>query len=86
MSLNLALTAVGSGYYVVNSDGIELSRHTAEREAVERAIIYKCDHPAAKVTYRHDYEVGVDYTLPPPPTGLTATEITPDSVTLSWNP
>ena len=85
MSLNISLTAVGSGYYIVMADGMELSRHTTEREAAERAIIYNCDHPESDVTYHHDYQVRVDYTPPPVPTNLLVTDLTPTSVTLAWS-
>jgi hypothetical protein len=42
------LTAVNAGYYVVSVNGVDVSKHTTEREAVEAAV------------YRHDYVVKVE--------------------------
>jgi hypothetical protein len=52
-------TAIGSGYYHVLVDGVAVSKHTAEREAIENSNVAKLANPAADVRYRHDYEVGV---------------------------
>lgn len=63
----LKLTAVGSGYYRVFVDGIQVSQHTAEREAIESAA----DHAltGAVVYYDHDYRVDVEAAVaaPAPP-------------------
>lgn len=56
------LTATGGGYYRVLVGGVEVSRHTAEREAVERAVNEKRAQPAAEVSYDHSaYAVRVDH-------------------------
>jgi hypothetical protein len=51
------LTAIGGGYYRVYRDGVEVSPHTTEREAIESAYRCKADYPCARVTYKHEYEV-----------------------------
>lgn len=67
----MKFTAVGSGYYRVFKDGVEVSKHTSEREAIEKALIVESAEPQANVTYVHDYEVKVEaegqVTPPPPP-------------------
>ncbi len=51
------LTARGSGYYVVYVNDVQFSRHTAEREAIERCTDVLASDPAVKVYYSHDYVV-----------------------------
>jgi len=57
---HIELTAVGQGYYRVFVDGIERSKHIAEREASESAGKLKRANPASSVYYNHDYHVRVD--------------------------
>ncbi len=56
----MILTAIGSGYYRVFKDGVEVSKHTSEREAVEAAINLESQNTSFNITYRHDYEVKVE--------------------------
>ena len=56
----ITLTAVGGGYYRVYCDGEEVSKHTAEREAAEKAINLALQRPDAKVWYTHEYGVGIE--------------------------
>lgn len=63
----MKLTAIGSGYYRVYVDGIEVSKHTSEREAIESAFARETADPSKNVTYKHDYEVKVESLVPPPP-------------------
>lgn len=71
------LTAKNQGYYVVSANGIDISQHTQEREAIESAVNHKLANPAAAVQYRHDYIVTVEATAIAPSTG---------KVTLYWDP
>lgn len=53
----MKLTALSAGYYIVRVNGVPVSRHLAEREAIESA--------AAKigsgiVDYTHEYVVRVE--------------------------
>ena len=57
--MSVEFTARGSGYYRVYVDGIQVSRHIAEREAAERAVNEAEANPGAHVRYDHDYEVDV---------------------------
>jgi hypothetical protein len=54
-------TALGSGYYSVIVDDAVVSKHTAEREALENANCAKLANPAARVVVSHDYEVEVEF-------------------------
>lgn len=58
-------TAQQSGYFQVMLNGVVLSRHTAEREAIENANDAKLANPDADVRYSHDYEVVVGLTEQP---------------------
>lgn len=76
----MKLTAIGSGYFRVFKDGIEVSKHTSEREAIEAAVNLEDAAPTASVTYKHDYEVKVESevtTAPVPPT--TSTPVVPSA-------
>lgn len=46
-------------YYKVYVDGVYISQHTTEREALERASSEKFFNPDANVIYVHEYEVDV---------------------------
>lgn len=59
----MQLTAVGSGYYRVEANGVEISKHVTEREAIESAVTQKRADPTAAVRYAHEYLVNV--TAPP---------------------
>ena len=74
------LTAKNQGYYIVTVDGAKVSQHTAEREAVERAVNEKLAKPEAVVEYTHDYRVVVtlEGATPPPTPEPTAG--------LQWDP
>lgn len=63
----MKLTAVGSGYFRVFKDGVEVSKHTSEREAIEKAFQVESLEPSANVTYKHDYEVKVETDAIPAP-------------------
>lgn len=83
----MKLTAIGSGYYRVFKDGVEFSKHTSEREALESAFNLESANPTANVTYKHDYEVKVEIIVAvPTPTPTFATVAfrlySPDSI---WN-
>lgn len=54
------LTAENSGYYYVYVDGVEISKHVAEREAIESAQKQKEITPEKDVWLEHDYKVRVD--------------------------
>jgi hypothetical protein len=76
------LTAQGSGYYRTYVDGQEVSQHTTERKAIEAVYKLREQHPAAEVTYDHDYlvvvggkqEDGDTTEVPASPATLTLTE------------
>ena len=55
----IKLTAIGSGYYRVYVNDIEVSRHTSEREAIESAFEKIKANPNVLVHYKHDYDVTV---------------------------
>lgn len=72
----MKFTAVGSGYYKVFKDGVEVSKHTSEREAIEAATNLELADPASNISYKHEYEVKVEAaiaTTPPPVTPPPAT-------------
>lgn len=68
-------TARGGGYFDLFVNGVEVSRHTAEREAIERGSEYLAADPAAPVWYAHDYVVDLTVggvtprAIPDAPTG-----------------
>ncbi len=51
-------TATGR-YYHVYADGVEVSQHTAEREAVQQCVNLLFNNPTAVVVYDHEYRVNV---------------------------
>jgi hypothetical protein len=51
------LTAIKAGYFIVSVDGVDVSKHTQEREAIESAVSRVL--PGNDVRYRHDYVVVV---------------------------
>lgn len=53
----MKLTASRAGYFIVSVDGVEVSKHLQEREAIESAVNKVL--PGNDVRYRHDYEVVV---------------------------
>lgn len=53
----MKLTAIRSGLFIVAVDGLDVSSHVAEREAVESAVNQQLGAPEAVVEYRHDYAV-----------------------------
>jgi hypothetical protein len=64
-------TAIGSGYFTVLVDGIAVSKHTAEREALENANRAKIAYPTSEVRVKHDYEVEVKFEQNVPSSGIT---------------
>lgn len=62
----ISLTAEGSGYFYVYMDGVEMSRHIAEREAIERSVNLKEENPSSVIRYEHRYSVNVDSDAPVP--------------------
>ena len=70
--LDFEFTALRGGYYRVYVNGVEVSKHLAEREALERAAEEITDDATALVEYDHDYRVrttikGVEPEPPPAP-------------------
>jgi hypothetical protein len=67
----LSLTAKNSGYYRLNVDGVEVSKHTAEREAIESGTNIAKACPDCLVSYVHTYLVDLEWTpdvvIEPPP-------------------
>ena len=63
------LTAVFSGYYHVQVNGVTVSKHLTEREAIEAAGNRELQTPADVVEYYHDYRVRVEgaWVFPEPP-------------------
>lgn len=55
----ITLTAAGSGYYRVMVNGVQVSQHVSEREAVEVAVNRKAAQLSNEVFYTHDYTVVV---------------------------
>ena len=53
--------AIGGGYVRVLVDGAEVSKHTQQHKAGERAEAEKLARPAARVTYRPEYEIEVTF-------------------------
>jgi hypothetical protein len=51
------LTALKAGYFIVSVDGVDVSKHTQEREAIESAVSRVL--PGNDVRYRHEYVVVV---------------------------
>ena len=62
----MKLTAKNSGYYIVSINGVDVSKHTAEREAIESAANYERANPVNVVQYRHEYVVDVEEPIPAP--------------------
>lgn len=56
-----AHVALGGGYVRVFVDGAEVSRHTQQHKAGERAEAEKLANPAARVSYRPEYEIEVTF-------------------------
>lgn len=54
-----AHTALGGGYVRAFVDGVEVSKHTQQHKASERAEVEKLFNPLARVTYRPEYEIEV---------------------------
>lgn len=53
----MKFTAVKSGLYIVSVNGVDVSKHTTEREAMESAVNRIL--PGVDVRYRHEYVVVV---------------------------
>jgi hypothetical protein len=58
------LTALDQGYFIVSVNKTDVSQHTSEREAIERATNLELTDPSDVVEYRHDYRVKVESALP----------------------
>ena len=56
----MKLTALDQGYFVVSVNNVDVSQHTTEREAIERAANLELTEPSSVVEYRHDYRVKVE--------------------------
>jgi hypothetical protein len=56
-----AHTAIGGGYIRVFVDGVEVSKHTHQHKAAQAAEAAKQSNPAARVTYRPEYEIEVTH-------------------------
>lgn len=70
-AMSITLTAENQGYYTVYKNGVAVSNHTTEREAIEVAVNLELANPQDVVTYQHDYSVKVEAQVvdpePPPP-------------------
>lgn len=86
------LTAVGR-YYHVYQDGVEISKHTTEREAAEKVYELWAESPDSEILYRHQYEVKVvgsvssqtqDTEAPTEPQSVQGTAISATRVDLAW--
>lgn len=75
MASSLVITAKGGAYWEVYADGVKVSQHVQEREAIQRcaAILYR--KPKADVDYRHNAICKVTLALDQPPAP-------PDSISL----
>jgi hypothetical protein len=74
-ALMISLTAQNSGYYYVIVDGEDISKHVAEREAIESSLNIKTLNPEKEVRYEHRYVTDVDIettTVQDPPTPGTS--------------
>lgn len=60
-------TASGGGYFRVLVDGVQVSQHSQERNAVSRASSEAIANPQAVVEYRQELSVRVRYTPPAEP-------------------
>jgi len=56
----MKLTALDQGYFVVSVNNVDVSQHTTEREAIERAANLELTEPSSVVEYRHAYRVKVE--------------------------
>lgn len=56
----VSLTAQNSGYYIVSCAGVQVSQHTAEREAAE-SLLNQRSAGNTDCSYSHPYSVSVDY-------------------------
>lgn len=63
--MSIEFTAKQSGYFRVFVNGVEVSRHTTEREALESATAQEAGDPLREVEVRHDYSVKVEDTEAP---------------------
>lgn len=79
----MKLTAIGSGYFKVFKNGVEASKHTTEREAIEAAVALETANPVDVISYKHDYEVRVEAPIPadpaPAPAPVVRRLFAPDS-------
>lgn len=58
--MSIEFTASGSGYYRVFKNNVEISKHVAEREALEKMIqLKKESNPTDIITMTHDYLVSI---------------------------
>lgn len=72
----MKFTALRSGQFIVSVDGVDVSKHTTEREALESAV--NRVKPGNDVRYRHDYVVVVQ--------ASTATLVPLTGLQVSLNP
>lgn len=77
----MKLTAIGSGYFKVYKDGVEVSKHTSEREALESAINLEIINPSSNIIYKHEYEVKVESDPGPIITPIPVTTPIPTPIT-----
>lgn len=85
MGIELRYTAVGSGYFKVQKNGVVVPpNHTSEREAVEHASNLELANPADDISYYHDYKVNVEaVTVPDPDTAGPSVVITVSDTNLT---
>lgn len=53
----IRFTAIGSGYFIVQVNGVGVSRHSDEREACQRIANLKLAKPSDEVEFTHNYTV-----------------------------
>ena len=56
----ISLTAKSQGYFKLMKNGVLVSRHLQEREAIDAGADMKIADPAALIEYTHDYSVVID--------------------------
>jgi hypothetical protein len=56
----ISLTAKNQGYFILLKDGVKVSQHLAEREAIDAGVDLKMNNPGSVIGYIHDYTVVIE--------------------------
>jgi hypothetical protein len=83
--MTINYTAENSGYYVVVVDAVDVSNHTTEREALERATNIEQADPSKNVRIEHRYSVRVEESTVEPPPPPPPPPVEPPPVTTGQN-